>query len=199
LMAATGNSPTAATGRSTHTSTRVTSLTTAKSEAVTSPTRTPARCESTWKSIASRPRPLPPTLRTIPLQTFSARPFLPPPNRTGTGQQISRLRLPTLMSGTCARGAGDPTISTPHPAMCQRRTRKRRTLSEIQTQGQCSNVYKQKKKNNCPNCLSNVYMCSSLTLRTHRQCLAQNKTQHHLDMYATTVQHSPSATISVKL
>lgn len=45
--AVTENSPTAATGRSTLTSTPVTSLTTAKSVAVTNPTRTRARCGST--------------------------------------------------------------------------------------------------------------------------------------------------------
>lgn len=44
------------------------------------------------------------------------------------------------MNGTCAKGVVDPTISTHLQAMCQRQTRKTRTLTEPQTQGQCSSV-----------------------------------------------------------
>lgn len=139
LTVVTGNLPTVVTGRSTPMSTRVTSLTTAKWGAVTSPTHIPAPWGNTWKSIASLPRPLLPTQA----RHTTLRPRLseiPSPSLTGVVRPTFHLRLPTSMNGTCAKGVVDPTISTHLQAMCQRQTRKTRTLTEPQTQGQCSSV-----------------------------------------------------------
>lgn len=137
LMAVTGSLPIAVTERNTRMSTPVTSHTSAKSEAVISPTHTPALCENTWRSTANPHHLLLPQdlMGTSPW----GQPWVPlfPHFRTQEGVSLPAflLRSPISMNGTFARPVGRPTTSIPHPVMpplLRRKMRKRstRTLSQ---------------------------------------------------------------------
>lgn len=138
LMAATGSLPTAVTERNTPMSTPVTSHTSAKSEAVISPTRTPALCENTWRSTANpRHLLLPSDLMGTSLW---GQPWVALFPHFRTQERVSLpaflLRSPISMNGTFARPVGWPTTSIPHPVMTpllRRKMRRKRhtgTLSQ---------------------------------------------------------------------
>lgn len=137
LMAATGSLPIAVTERNTPMSTPVTSHISAKSEAVISPTRTPALCENTWRSTAN-PHHL---LLSQDLMGTSpwGQPWVPlfPHFRTQEGVSLPAflLRSPISMNGTFARPVGQPTTSIPHPVMPpllrRRKMRRKRPMGTL--------------------------------------------------------------------